>query len=263
MEKSVWKLQLFLLLTPNDHFHTFNNQETIISTSTLLSYIEYFMTDYQINQLHFSSNAKHILALLRAKSTGEQSPTQFSLNSIKLMPESLNLPLTQPIMTLSLLNITMPSFDEKTKQIALDNVLSGQGCKESESTIQNKIEKIRELLKQGESENRLEKESLKDLSILDVFEQAVSNYTQHQFFSKFDWCFTNWGTIQDIHSVVESTFERPTSYIEFKTAWTPPIPAMQALANTFPSIKFELKYHCNPDDPWTSVEIFPFPPFSY
>jgi hypothetical protein len=69
--------------------------------------------------------------------------------------------------------------------------------------------------------------------------------------------------VADIQTVVATTFVPSTTYLEFITYLTPPIPAMQTLANTFPSVRFELRYRYHSQDSWTEVEFFPFPPFSY
>lgn len=219
------------------------------------------MSDHLINQLHFSANSKHILDLLKSKKSMDNSPLQFSLNSIKLMPEPLYLPLNEDIIRLSIMNMEMPQLDDLTRQVALSNIFLGQEGRPAESEIPGGIEEIRETLLRSESSSG--KMSGTDRKVIESFEKAISNYHQYGFFSQYDWQFTNWGAIGDIVSIVESTFVRPTPYIEFTTKWTPPIQAMQLLSNAFPSIRFELKYHYHPDTPWISVELFPNPPFSY
>jgi hypothetical protein len=125
------------------------------------------------------------------------------------------------------------------------------------------IEATRTALRDAASERDQAKTEPSEKTIREVFEQAVANYHHHRFFCHYDWRFTNWGTVEDIHSVVESTFELPTSYIEFETKWSPPIAALEALASFFPSVRFELKYQFTPSDVWKKVEIFPNPPFGY
>ena len=155
----------------------------------------------------------------------------------------------------------MPQLDDLTKQLALSNIFHGQEGKQTKSIILNEIEEIRKTFSKSKcSSGETEKLGRR---LVGSFEQAVANYRQYGFFSQYDWQFTNWGTIGDIISVEESTFIDSTSYIEFVTKWTPPIQAMQVLSNDFPSIRFELKYHYHPGSPWTSVELFPNPPFSY
>ena len=97
---------------------------------------------------------------------------------------------------------------------------------------------------------------------LTKLERAVDNYNATGFFSQYDWRMTHWGTIEDIFSIDEATFELPTKCIEFQTAWTPPIAGLQLLSNAFPSVKFRLEYRLG-NTPWTEVEFFPFPPFGY
>jgi hypothetical protein len=224
------------------------------------------MPEYLTNQLIFFSNAKFILNFIKAKSKGNDAPSLFSLSSIKKMPDPLYLPIDQYIRQLAIMNMEMPSlpvFDEAVKQVALSMLFEGRECKASEPAILSAIEVTRKTLIDAESRSGPVKAAGSEKTILDIFDQAVANYHHHKFFCHYDWRFANWGTVEDIHSVVESTFGPPTSHIEFKTKWTPPIPALEALAGFFPSVRFELKYQYAPSDTWKKVEIFPNPPFSY
>lgn len=211
------------------------------------------MPEYLTNQLHFLTNSKTILSYLGSKKNSDHAPEQFSLNSIRLMPESMNLPLNDQIMCLSIMNLQLPVLDKNTEKVALANLYFDHKVKLPESKISEKIEEI----KASYAKPDANKEEIK------VFEQAISNFKEFKFFSIYDWRLMNWGTDQDIHSVITSTFDLPTKYIEFETAWTPPISALQILSNTFPSVKFKLKYRLSSEDEWTSVTFFPFPPFSY
>jgi len=224
------------------------------------------MPDYLTNRLIFFSNAKFILDFIRAKSEVKDSPPQFSLSTIKKMPESLSLPMNRLIRQLAIMNMEIPSFpplDEAVKEVAISAVFSGQRQKPSESAIRQAIEETRTALIDAESGSGPVKAARSEKTVLEVFDQAVANYHRHKFFCHYDWRFTHWGTVEDIHSVVKSTFELPTDHIEFKTKWTPPIPALEALASIFPSVRFELKYQYAPSNTWKKVEIFPNPPFGY
>jgi hypothetical protein len=224
------------------------------------------MPDYLTNQLIFFSNAKFILDFIKAKNAGNDAPPQFSLSSIKKMPESLYLPMDQPLRQLAIMNMEippLPPLDEAVKQVAVSALFLGQQRKPPESAILEAIETTRTSLIDAESKNAATKTARPEKTALEVFEQAVANYHHYKFFCHYDWRFANWGTVEDIHCVVESTFELPTSYIEFKTKWTPPIPALEALAGFFPSVRFELKYQYAPSERWKKAEIFPNPPFSY
>ncbi len=211
------------------------------------------MPNYMTNQLDFLSNSESILRYLKSKKNSDHGPEAFSLNSIRLMPESLNLPLNEHVMELSLLNIQPPPLDDLTEEIAFPSLFFGNKTKQSESSILDRVEKIRNLLK----ESNTDKESIK------IFNQAVSNYNEFKYFSRYDWRLMNWGTDEDIYSIDTATFELPTKYIEFETAWMPPVSALQVLSNTFPSVKFKLRYRYKPTEEWVRVTFFPFPPFSY
>ena len=147
----------------------------------------------------------------------------------------------------------MPSLDSKAEQMILEHIFMGHPVNSDVSQIQQKIEEIRNRIGQSTSAND---------TLMPTFEKAVANFQQFNFFCHRDWRMHHWGTVEDIHSVVESTFEVPTRCIEFETAWSPPIAAVQLLSNAFPSVRFRLDY-CFADDPWIEVEFFPFPPFGY
>lgn len=224
------------------------------------------MPEYLTNQLIFFSNAKFILDFIKPKNEVNNAPSRFSLNTIKKMPEALCLPMDQHVRQLALMNMelpTLPPLDETVKQVALSALFSGRQGRSSESAIGSAIEATRKKLIDAESRTGPVKAAGSEKTLLSVLEEAAANYQHYRFFCQYDWRFAHWGTVEDIHSVVESTFEPPSSYIEFKTKWTPPIPAMEALAGFFPSVRFELKYQYAPADTWRKVEIFPNPPFSY
>jgi len=211
------------------------------------------MPDYVTNRLHFLTNSKTILAHLRSRHPGNNCPVQFSLNSIKMTPAGLELPLDPILMDLVVLNMQMPSLDPKTEQLVFKHVLKGHADHRDASRIHQKIDEIRARI--------VRQPAAADASAAS-FEQAVANFRQFKFFCHYDWRMQNWGTVEDIHSVVASTFDPPTHCIEFETVWSPPIAAVQLLSNAFPSVRFRLEYRFA-GDPWIEVEFFPFPPFGY
>lgn len=211
------------------------------------------MTEYITNRLHFITNTEVILKYIKARKVHDDPPPEFSLNAIKSMPDDLFVPLDAHIKALSVLNMEMPSLDEDTKKSVQSSVFLGTTGKTSETAIQDAIASTRKSLIESSS----------DTAGLEPFDKVVSNYNQYGFFSQYDWRFANWGTIEDIHSVTEKTFKPPTDYLEFTTRWAPPIPAMQELANTFPSVRFKLRYRHLSDDNWITVDIFGFPPWGY
>jgi hypothetical protein len=207
------------------------------------------MDRYLINQLHFITNTEMVLKYIRAGRVHDNPPPEFSLNAIKSMPDELFLPLDDAIVSLSESNVDFPDMGEPVKKAALSEGPFGLVGKLSESGIAEKIETVRK--------------NAPDSKGIELIERAVANYRQFGFFSQYDWRLVHWGTLADIHSVTPDTFEPPTSYLEFTTLWTPPIAAMQELANTFPSVRFKFKYRYRPEDPWIVEDIFAFPPFGY
>lgn len=207
------------------------------------------MPEYLINQLHFITNTEMVMKYIQAGHVHDNPPPEFSLNAIKAMPDTLFLPLNASIMSLAALNVDLPPLHETVREVVSSGDVFGEVGKSSESVIQEKIEAIR---KSTPNDARSK-----------LIERAISNYETYGFFSQYDWRLVHWGTIEDIHSVTPSTFELPTSYLEFTTCLTPPIAAMQELANTFPSVRFKLKYRYHTDVPWVVENLFAFPPFGY
>lgn len=207
------------------------------------------MPEYLINQLHFMTNTEMVLKYVRSGHVHDNPPPEFSLNAIKSMPDALFLPLSGPIVTLAASNADLPPLHETVEAaVSTGDVFRGVG-KLSEAGILKAIETVRE--------------DSQDDGIAGLIDRAVANYETTGYFSQYDWRLAHWGTIGDIQSVTAATFEPPTSYLEFTTLWTPPVAAIQELANTFPSVRFKLKYRYRPDDPWIVEDIFAFPPFGY
>ena len=212
------------------------------------------MTEYVTNRLHFITNTETILDFIKSDHVHDNPPPEFSFNSIKPMPDELFLPLNDRILSLSVLNMEMSSSDETTRHIVVSKIALGKPPgKLSASAIPEKIDEMRKSLEAASTDER----------DVELFESAVSNYNKHRFFSHYDWRLVHWGTIEDVHSLTESTFHPSTSFLEFTTKWTPPIAVMQTLATTFPSVRFKLKYQFHPDAPWKTEDIFAFPPFGY
>ncbi|MBU1564117.1 MAG: hypothetical protein KJ630_00645 [Proteobacteria bacterium] len=205
------------------------------------------------NRLHFRTNSNTILPYLKSKADGNSGHACFSLNSIATLPKELILPLDDYIIQLSLLNIDIPILDETVKAKFLANWTAEYTGKQDQSDIFKKVAEIRDKL-------QVEKSLQPQLHVL---EQAADNYQSKGFFSQFDWCMVHWGTSADILDVTNSTFLLPTACIEFQTAATPPIIALQQLANTFPSVLFTLLYQYPPENTWNEVQFYPFPPFGY
>ena len=169
------------------------------------------MTEYVMNRLHFITNTEAVLKFIKSKHVHENPPPEFSFNSIKPMPDELFLPINEQILSLSVSNMEICSLDETTKRIVLSRITPGLLLgKPGESSIPDKIDVIRKTLK----------ETATDKAGIELFDKAVSNYDRHRFFCHYDWRLVHWGTIEDVHSVTESTFHPPTSFIEFTTKWT-------------------------------------------
>jgi hypothetical protein len=210
-------------------------------------------TKYVLNQLHFRTNSNTIIPYLKAKTEIRTGHSRFSLNSIIKLPSALISPLNDPIVRLSLMNSAVPILDESVKAVFLTYLSPDYTGKQPQALIIATIDQIRIHL---QTTKVLKPE-------LEALNRAVGNYENFGFFSQIDWCLDHWGTTEDIQDLTESTFDLPTTRIEFQTIATPPIIALQFLANTFPSVLFTLQYRLVTENNWNEVQLYPFPPFGY
>lgn len=69
---------------------------------------------------------------------------------------------------------------------------------------------------------------------------------RHGFDNWYDWSVANWNTKWDAYPMSDLPLEweerRNGLYIEFFTAWSPPLSVIAALANKFPTLRFSLDY---------------------
>lgn len=214
------------------------------------------MPNYLFNRLVFHSNAEFILDLIRPARPAVGAPGLISLNAVKPMPEPLALPLTRSIRALALMNMKPLPVAPEVASVAMDKIFKGRTQEATRTDIEAAIAAVR-------ARRRARKASPANPEDPELLDRAERNYRQYGFFSHYDWRWTHWGTVEDIHSVAPQTFRLPTGAIEFTTRWTPPIAAMEALAQMFPSVRFELGYRYRRRDEWTTVEIFPITPFGY
>lgn len=59
----------------------------------------------------------------------------------------------------------------------------------------------------------------------------------------YEWCCKTWGTKWDAIEPCIDQQDKYSTVIRFRTAWAPPIPVMDALAQKFPKYKFTLEYY--------------------
>jgi hypothetical protein len=150
---------------------------------------------------------------------------------------------------LSSQNMELPEFKDNVLQAVLQEIYEGRKIEKApESDLLHKVKELKKSLKESDAK---------------LLNKAVTNFEATGFFCQRDWCMTNWGTIEDIHSVDESTFTEDTTSIEFETLYSPPLKALKILADTFPSVRFRLLYKYAFEDSWTNMEIFPITPFGY
>jgi len=60
----------------------------------------------------------------------------------------------------------------------------------------------------------------------------------------YDWCIAHWGTKWGIYDVelLEGDFEDGRLEYTFQSAWSPPVPVIEAMSKRFPSLTFALDY---------------------
>ena len=205
------------------------------------------------NRLFFRSNTTSILAFLKTKTSADNGQGLFSLNSIRQLPASLTLPPSADILHLSLMNVALPLFDERIAAGFLTYLPPEYKGKQPRERILATADAVRNSLQTAR----------RDSTQLEIFDQAMDNFTTHGFFCRYDWCLSHWGTAEDIQTVSQSTFHPATTCIEFTTLDTPPLIALQHLADTFPSVMFTLQYRLLSAKDWQEVQLFPLTPFGY
>jgi hypothetical protein len=161
------------------------------------------------------------------------------------------------------MNIDLSAFDPSVQEVILSNFDDNRVGRQSGEEIRKTMEEIRQWIASTAGSSNADGDVADRHSSARIFDQATANYHEVGFFSQLDWRLAHWGTAEDVLSVVKETFELPTSFIEFQTRWSPPIAAVQSLANAFPSVRFELLYHYIDGESWKKVEFFPTVPFGY
>lgn len=206
-----------------------------------------------INRLSFRTNAHTIIPFLLSKKERTLSRPNFTLNALAECPKELIVAQTPRVVQLSLKNVSLPILDESVRHRVAAGLAPHYRGKLSPQELSEAADRTRHELDCG-SHGEMERDALR---------QSLDNYRLHGYFSQVDWCLDHWGCPEDIVEMVDTTFTVPTSCIEFTTVATPPILALQLLANTFPSVLFTLVYATDTSNDWVEVQFHPFPPFGY
>ncbi len=206
------------------------------------------------NRLMFRTNSHTIIPFLLggAKDVNRGEPC-FSLQNLAQTPQQLLVPATPLVAELSLGNAAIPILDDNLRQEVIAFLGSHYRGRQPAPQLEKTVAGLDQLLDQASPAS--------DEAIL--LRRLQQNYQQFGYFSHIDWRLDHWGCAGDIDGVVAETFTVPTPAIEFFTLATPPILALQLLANTFPSVHFTLQYGVEGDGPVHEVRFHPFPPFGY
>jgi hypothetical protein len=206
-----------------------------------------------VNRLSFRTNSHTIVPYLLSKKERTHSRSKFTLSALAECPKELFVPLTPHVVQLSLGNAALPILDECLRQRVVESLAPHYRGKLSPQELREAVERARHELDCGIF-GQMEGDALR---------QSLDNHRLSGHFSHIDWCLDHWGCPEDIVAMVDSTFTVPTPGIEFTTVATPPILALQLLANTFPSVLFTLDYAAETGAKWVEVRFHPFPPFGY
>jgi hypothetical protein len=60
----------------------------------------------------------------------------------------------------------------------------------------------------------------------------------------YEWCIEHWGTKWGLYDVklVEEDYEYESLKYTFRSAWSPPIPVIEAMAKKYPTLEFLIEY---------------------
>ncbi|MEW6163610.1 MAG: hypothetical protein AB1642_00965 [Pseudomonadota bacterium] len=72
--------------------------------------------------------------------------------------------------------------------------------------------------------------------------QAESNREKYGFKDWYDWSVAKWGTKWNGGEVDVESMEAEGFTIYFSTAWSPPVPVIEALCEQYPDVEAELSY---------------------
>jgi hypothetical protein len=206
-----------------------------------------------INRLSFRTNSHTIIPFLLSQKGLRPSRPDFTLNALAECPKELLVQQTPSVAQLSLDNVALPILDESLRQRVALGLAPHYRGKLSPQELREAVDRARHEL---DCENYGQMEG-------GAVRQSLDNYRLFGYFSHIDWCLDHWGCPEDIVEMVDSTFTLPTPGIEFTTVATPPILALQLLANTFPSVLFTLDFAAETGTDWVEVQFHPFPPFGY
>ena len=84
-------------------------------------------------------------------------------------------------------------------------------------------------------------ESIFALSLREA-RQAKQNVERYGFKDWYDWSVTKWGTKWNGGEVDVESLEPESFTIYFSTAWSPPVPVIEAMCVRFPEIEAEMSY---------------------
>ena len=206
-----------------------------------------------INRLRFRTNSHTIIPFLLSKKEYVQHLPGFSLNALIELPTNLITPESSGVFRLSLKNSALPILDDQVRKEVVACLGPDYSGQYSPAELDQAITAARQDLDKGQGG----KEEGEILTLI------VNNHKSTGYFSHIDWALDHWGCIADIQAVTPESFSIPTPGIEFTTLATPPILALQRLANTFPSVRFTLQYAVQDSATWKAVEFHTFPPFGY
>jgi len=82
----------------------------------------------------------------------------------------------------------------------------------------------------------------RDNTLLATAETMKQARAETGYTNWYDWCVENWGTKWNAHD--GSCEEHRTRFLlQFDTAWSPPVPVIEALSEKYPKNKFSLRYY--------------------
>ena len=59
----------------------------------------------------------------------------------------------------------------------------------------------------------------------------------------YEWCIDNWGTKWNAVNVTDVEIDDEQATFTFDTAWSPPLPVIQAFSKMFPEHEFNIEYY--------------------
>jgi hypothetical protein len=172
---------------------------------------------------------------------------EFDFNKLIPMPESLNIVegsfKDYAIMAYLSNNASIPFSEElslKAVSYGIVNMFKAEFAKDCYDCLANMT--IQELTEPKDFSAGYDDKNKLMLTFYDAGKIYVENKKKYGFSSWYDWTVENWGTKWNSSEIAWDTQEEKKAGVQFKTAWSAPMPIIKALTEKFPNASIRIEF---------------------